>query len=209
MRLIYESEITVEFHYMKKAIGGVTVDEIKLVKRAIHGNVHAYGELMEEYKELLYRTAFAHVKQEALALDLVSETIVRGYEHVGKLREPQYFKSWLIRILLNVINDYYRRNKRVVSMETTDVELAAETAAWQEGAQQDHGNAVEEKIDLLAAMERLSEKEKSIIVLKYYDDLKISEISAVLEIPGGTVKAYLHKAKGKLRDLLKEDYIYG
>lgn len=209
MRLIYESEITVEFHYMKKAIGGVTVDEIKLVKRAIHGNVHAYGELMGEYKELLYRTAFAHVKQEALALDLVSETIVRGYEHVGKLREPQYFKSWLIRILLNVINDYYRRNKRVVSMETADVELAAETAAWQEGAQQDHGNAVEEKIDLLAAMERLSEKEKSIIVLKYYDDLKISEISAVLEIPGGTVKAYLHKAKGKLRDLLKEDYIYG
>lgn len=209
MRLIYESEITAEFHYMKKAIGGVTVDEIKLVKRAIHGNVHAYGELMGEYKELLYRTAFAHVKQEALALDLVSETIVRGYEHVGKLREPQYFKSWLIRILLNVINDYYRRNKRVVSMETADVELAAETAAWQEGAQQDHGNAVEEKIDLLAAMERLSEKEKSIIVLKYYDDLKISEISAVLEIPGGTVKAYLHKAKGKLRDLLKEDYIYG
>lgn len=209
MRLIYESEITVEFHYMKKAIGGVTVDEIKLVKRAIHGNVHAYGELMGEYKELLYRTAFAHVKQEALALDLVSETIVRGYEHVGKLREPQYFKSWLIRILLNVINDYYRRNKRVVSMETADVELAAETAAWQEDAQQDHGNAVEEKIDLLAAMERLSEKEKSIIVLKYYDDLKISEISAVLEIPGGTVKAYLHKAKGKLRDLLKEDYIYG
>lgn len=209
MRLIYESEITVEFHYMKKAIGGVTVDEIKLVKRAIHGNVHAYGELMGEYKELLYRTAFAHVKQEALALDLVSETIVRGYEHVGKLREPQYFKSWLIRILLNVINDYYRRNKRVVSMETADVELAAETAAWQEGAQQDHGNAVEEKIDLLAAMERLSEKEKSIIVLKYYDDLKISEISAVLEIPGGTVKAYLHKAKGKLIDLLKEDYIYG
>ena len=209
MRLIYESEITTEFRYMKKTIGGVTVDEIKLVKRAIHGNVHAYGELMEQYKEFLYRTAFAHVKQEALALDLVSETIVRGYEHVGKLREPKYFKSWLIRILLNVINDYYRRNKRVVSMETADVELAAETAAWQDGARQDHGAAVEEKLDLPAAVERLPEKEKSIIVLKYYDDLKISEIADALEIPEGTVKAYLHKAKEKLKNLLKEDYIYG
>lgn len=195
MRLIYESEITAEFRYMKKTIGGVTVDEIKLVKRAIHGNVHAYGELMEQYKEFLYRTAFAHVKQEALALDLVSETIVRGYEHVGKLREPKYFKSWLIWILLNVINDYYRRNKRVVSMETADVELTAETAAWQDGARQDHGAVVEEKLDLLAAVERLPEKEKSIIVLKYYDDLKISEIADALEIPEGTVKAYLHKAK--------------
>ena len=149
------------------------------------------------------------MKQEALALDLVSETIVRGYEHVGKLREPKYFKSWLIRILLNVINDYYRRNKRVVSMETADVELAAETAAWQDGARQDHGAAVEEKLDLLAAVERLPEKEKSIIVLKYYDDLKISEIADALEIPEGTVKAYLHKAKEKLKNLLKEDYIYG
>ena len=89
------------------------------------------------------------------------------------------------------------------------MELAAETAAWQDGARQDHGAAVEEKLDLLAAVERLPEKEKSIIVLKYYDDLKISEIADALEIPEGTVKAYLHKAKEKLKNLLKEDYIYG
>lgn len=185
------------------------MDEIKLAKRAIHGNVHAYGELMEQYKELLYRTAFAHVKQEALALDLVSETVVRGYEHVGKLREPKYFKTWLIRILLNTIADYYRKNKRAVSMETADVEWVTETAARQDGSQENPGNAVEEKLDLLAALEKLPEKQKSVIVLKYYDDLRISEIASVLEMPEGTVKAYLHKAKKALKDLLKEDYIYG
>lgn len=187
----------------------MTVDEIKLAKRAIHGNVHAYGELMERYKELLYRTAFAHVKQEALALDLVSETIVRGYEHVGKLREPKYFKTWLIRILLNTIADDYRKNKRVVSMETEDMEWAAEAIAQKDGSQANPESAVEEKLDLLAALEKLPEKQKSVIVLKYYDDLKISEIASVLELPEGTVKAYLHKAKETLRGLLKEDYIYG
>lgn len=185
------------------------MDEIKLAKRAMRGNVHAYGELMEQYKELLYRTAFAHVKQEALALDLVSETIVRGYEHVGKLKEPCYFKTWLIRILLNTIADYYRKNKNIVSMEAADIEWAAETLAWQEGPQKNPGNAVEEKLDLLAALEKLPEKQKSVIVLKYYDDLKISEIASALEMPEGTVKAYLHKAKEMLKDLLKEDYIYG
>lgn len=94
-------------------------------------------------------------------------------------------------------------------METEDMEWAAEAIAQKDGSQANPESAVEEKLDLLAALEKLPEKQKSVIVLKYYDDLKISEIASVLELPEGTVKAYLHKAKETLRGLLKEDYIYG
>lgn len=69
-------------------------------------------------------------------------------------------------------------------------------------------DAIEEKLDLAKALDQLPEKQKSVIILKYYEDMKISEIASVLELPEGTVKAYLHKGKEKLRALLKEDYLY-
>lgn len=192
------------------------MDEKKLAKKAMRGNASAYGQLIEQYKEVLYRTAFLHVKNETTALDMVSETIVRGYENIHKLREPAYFKTWLVRILLNTIMDYYRKNNRLLSMEDLTKEFSAEKESAQPystkyrglAAEAGRNDSIEEKMDLAAALDRLPEKQKSVIILKYYEDMKISEIASVLEMPEGTVKAYLHKGKETLRVLLKEDYLY-
>lgn len=68
-------------------------DTIKLVRKAIKGNMAAYGELIAEYQVYLYKTAFLYVKNEADALDAVQECVTRGLLGIEKLREPQYFKT--------------------------------------------------------------------------------------------------------------------
>lgn len=169
----------------------------------MRGNPDAYGELIGLYQDMLYRTAFLHVKNEQVALDLVSETVIRGYENVHKLREAEFFRTWLIRILLNNINDYYRKNNRVISMEEV-----GNGAVNPDLGKSGMGDSVEERLDLAAALDTLPWKQRSVLILKYYEDMKISEIASALEMPEGTVKVYLHHGKAALRELLKEDYRY-
>ena len=81
----------------------VKEDTIQLVKKAVRGSKSAYGELIAEYQVYLYKTAFLYVKNEADSLDAVQECVMRGLLAIGKLKEPQYFKTWITRILLNCI----------------------------------------------------------------------------------------------------------
>lgn len=172
--------------------------EEKLAKRAIRGNMHAYGDLIKIYQTDLYRIAFMHTKNEQDALDIVSDTIVKGYENIHKVQRPAYFKTWLIRVLLNTVHDHFRKVQ-----ETTNWEFLENVSA-----DMTEYIGIEEKMDLYHAIDSLPEKYKSIIILKYYNELKISEISDILCMPEGTVKASLHHAKKALKDFLKEDYLY-
>lgn len=70
------------------------------------------------------------------------------------------------------------------------------------------GISPEEKIDLYQAVDALPPRYKTIIILQYFENLKISEIAFALDIPEGSVKAYSHRAKENLRQYLKEDYLY-
>lgn len=172
--------------------------EEKLAKKAIHGNMNAYAELIQLYKNELYRIAFMHTKNEEDALDIVSDSIAKGYENIHKLREPAYFKTWLIRVLLNTVHDYFRKNQPSTEWELLE-NIPLESPAH---------TSIEEKMDLYDAIDSLPEKYKSVIILKYYNELKISEISNVLAMPEGTIKANLHHAKSVLKNYLKEDYLY-
>ena len=77
----------------------------RLVRSAIRGNVDAYGQLIEEYKTYLYRTAWLYVRNEDLALDVVQESILKGFRQIKTLKEARYFKTWLTRILINTAKD--------------------------------------------------------------------------------------------------------
>lgn len=168
----------------------------KLAVKAMRGNVKAYGKLMEEYKTYLYRTAFLYVKNQDMALDIVGDCILNGFRKIHTLKSPEYFKTWLTRILINAAKDHLRK---VVPMDDYEqIQLAAPPA----------GISPEEKWDLYEAIDQLPEKYRSVIILKYFEDMKISEISYAMEIPEGSVKAYLSRAREELRRYLKEDYRY-
>lgn len=165
-------------------------DTIKLVKKAIKGNMSAYGELIAEYQVYLYKTAFLYVKNEADSLDAVQECVTRGMLGIEKLKEPQYFKTWITRILINCI----RQDKKKAQPISLDeyVEKGIENYL------------IEEKVDLYDAIDSLNDQYKTVVILFYFQELKIREISQILGIPEGSVKASLYRAKKQLRKWLTD-----
>lgn len=168
----------------------------KLAARAARGDVKAYGRLIEALKEYLYRTAFLYLKNEDAALDVVGDCILAGFRNIHTLRKPEYFRTWLTRILFNAAKDHV---SKAIPMEDFDSIQAA---------QPERGASLEEKWDLYHAIDLLPERYRAVVIMKYFDDMKINEIAQTLEIPEGTVKAYLSRARNELRSYLREDYRY-
>lgn len=168
----------------------------KLAAKAIRGNAKAYGQLIEYYKEYLYKTAWLSVKNEEQALDIVGDCILKGFRFIHTLKNPAWFKTWITRILINTTKDYYHKYPDTDNVE--ELQLPAPEAAISKA----------EKIDLYRAIDLLPERYRTIIILRYFDEMKISEIAYTLEIPEGSVKSCLSRAKEALKQLLEEDKLY-
>ena len=83
-----------------------------LILRARNGDADAFVELMEQNKQSMYKTAKAWLSQEEDVADAISETILDCFEHLDTLREPRYFKTWLVRILINNCSNIRRQNQK-------------------------------------------------------------------------------------------------
>lgn len=166
-------------------------DTIKLVKQAIKGSKSAYGELIAKYQVYLYKTAFLYVKNEADALDAVQECVTRAMIGIEKLKEPQHFKTWITRILINCI---WQDKKKAPTIPLDE---------YMEKGTTDY--LIEEKVDLYDAIDSLKEQYKTAVILFYFQELKIKEIAQVMDIPEGSVKADLYRAKKQLHKWLTDD----
>lgn len=144
-----------------------------------------------------YRLAYSYVKNREAALDVVQESIVRALTKIDTLREPAYLKTWFYRILVNESLTHYRRGRRLVSLEEAGPEEVREPP--------DHAA----RLDLYDAIAQLSAVEQTVIRLRFFQDLKLEEISRVTGANLNTVKTRLYKALSKLRDLTGEDVTDG
>lgn len=171
------------------------LDEL-MVRKAIKGDEDTFMTLINQYKEELYRTAYAYVRDQELALDIVQETVCKAFVSINKLREPKYFKTWLIKIAKNTATDLYKKNQKVICMEQDQLLNKL-------GGEEDNN----EKLYLFEAIDTLQDKHKDVIILKYFDDLTVQEISKVLDMPLGTVKTYLNKGLTALRAYMKKEVV--
>jgi RNA polymerase sigma-70 factor (ECF subfamily) len=161
------------------------VADRQLVISAQKGNDQAFFELIQENKGKLYRIAFSFFKNEEMALEAIQEVTCRAYLKLNRLREPAYFETWLVRIMMNYCISEQKRQKRVLPQRLDD-----EAAP---GADSDT------LLEIEAAVARLEWKYQKIIMLKYFHDFTVNEIARVLGCPDGTVKTWLHKALQLLR----------
>lgn len=168
---------------------------LRLVERASKGNREAFGELIVKYQEYLYKLAFMYTKNEQDALDAVQECAMRAMISMDKLREPRYFKTWITRILINSVYQAQGKNKKNVVFEE-----------YREAACEER-ISIEERTDLYDAIDGLSPVYKTVIILQYFQGMKIKEIAAVMGIPEGSVKGYLSRAKETLRGTLEDNDI--
>lgn len=172
------------------------MEDVLLVKRAIKGDRQAFEKLMDIYFDRLCREAYIRCKYEEDVKEIVQETIYKAYRNIRSLKEPQYFKTWLSRILINVAN-HYLRNKGMVDLELDETSYVKEVVIE---------DKIEIKIDLYNAIDELEDKYKDAVILRYIDDLKIEDISKILDRPVNTIKTHLRKALKDMKKMLKEGY---
>lgn len=146
----------------------------------------AFFERLTAEQRKLYSIAYSYLRSEADALEAVQEASYRAWVKRKKLKDPQAFTPWLIRITINCCMDELRRKKRVFPVEEP-----------QEGAVQEMKSS--ERIDLQRALERMKPKYRHVVMLKYYQDMTSMEIAKVLGKPEGTIKTWLREGLKQLR----------
>lgn len=147
-----------------------------------------------ENKEKYYRLAFSYVKNADDALDIVQESIYKAFSSMGNIENPEYVKTWFYRIVVNTSIDFLRKNKKVTVMEADILEGCIK------GMEDNY-----EDIDLHKAIDTLSPDYKSIITLRYFEDLKIEEVAQILNENINTVKTRLYRALKILKIQMKEN----
>ena len=147
-----------------------------------------FARRMEESQAKFYRLAYCYVKNEHDALEILSEATYRGFIHLKRLEKPEFFDTWMSRIIINCACDLLKKQNRYDFHEPDDSLPAREEDL-----------SVDDRLDLYQALDTLSPDEKSLIILKYFEDRSFREISSILKLPESTVKTRLYRIIGKLR----------
>jgi RNA polymerase sigma-70 factor (ECF subfamily) len=149
-------------------------------------------KLLEKYlvenKEAHYRLAYSYVKNKEDALDMIQESIYKAFRYIDSLEDLNFIKNWFYKILINTSLDFLRKNNRVSFVEDNILEANSE-------ANEDRY----EDLDLKDALDSLPDNVKTIIILRYFEDLKLEDIAYILGISLGTVKTRLYTGLKKLR----------
>ncbi len=172
-------------------------DIINLVKKAQKGNDKAFLKLFQQYEQDIYRVAFVYVKNKEDALDIVQEVAYRSFKRIDTLENPEHVKSWLLTITIRCAIDCLTKRKKVVQLKP-DYEESV----------QENDRDLSLSLSLQDLLDKLTPDEKSIILLKYYEDYSFKDISKLLHIPLGTAKSTLYRALSKLRKHVSEADMY-
>ena len=146
-------------------------------------------QMLESNYGKYYRMAYCYVHNDADTMDIVQESAYKAIFHSEKLMNPDYADTWICRIVIHESINFLRKNGRGFAEITENTAQAEETY---------------EDIDLRNAMEKLPVKDKTVIVLRYFEDMSLEQIADILKENVNTVKSRLYRALGKLRVCLDE-----
>jgi len=154
-------------------------------------NHEEYASRIEEIRGKLYKTALLYLGSEAMALDAVDEAVYKGLCNHWKLRQPEYFVTWMTRILINECHNELRRQKRFHPLEQMPEEAAEDYDA----------------LPLKEAIHKLPKELKEIVILRYFTGYTLAETAELLKIPQGTAATRQRKALQLLRLELEEEVL--
>lgn len=126
-------------------------------------------------------------------MDIVQEAVYKAYVKKSNLKQPEYFMTWITRILINCAMDFLKKSKKVTNLEENFNEADKMKVSS------------EEIIDLYSALNELDERSKTVVVLRYFEDMTLQDISNAIELPLSTTKTILYRALGKLKIKLEEN----
>ncbi len=173
---------------------------MSIITQIKNGDEQAFAELIEQYKLPIYKTAKSILKDEDDVCDAIQDTALSIYKNIQNLKNEEYFKTWVIRITINKCYDILKKHKLNDEKMLKAQEDVSELHT-------NFDNNVILQTDLQRTLELLEEDLRIVTVLYYYNDLSISEIADILNIPKGTVKSRVFRAREKLYEILSKEEV--
>jgi RNA polymerase sigma-70 factor (ECF subfamily) len=181
------------------------------------GNANAaieFEELLREHVPALYRAAFRWTGTVDRAEDLVQELLVRLYPRLPELRALQRLRPWALRVMYRMFVDQVRRERISPRQFRTGSRLGSDAAEDEDGEFIDPAAGPAELVDqqftqqrIVAAWEQLGEEHRVVLSMHDIEDYSLPELAQIMEVPLGTLKSRLHRARSKLRELLATERI--
>ena len=159
------------------------------IKKAKQGDADKIGQIILENMQTLYRVAFGILKNDDEIYDAISATTVKVFENIHTLKKEEYVKTWITRILINECYKICNKNKKIIYLENVQQKNLVH-------------NDTHEELEFKNLIRNLNDELKEIVILYYFEDFSIKEISKIIKIPEGTVKTRLSRARKKLEDTI-------
>jgi RNA polymerase sigma-70 factor, ECF subfamily len=188
--------------FWRHIFGAGVKDDAQLIDEALSGGSAAFGQLVTKYQDRLYNTIAHVVGCREEAYDVVQDAFVQAFLKLDSFHRAAAFYTWLYRIAFNLAVTRKRRAKPMASVEqlrdaTGEDPVAEGTNPGEHLEQQERASQVH------AALKRVSEEFRSVLVLREIDGCPYETIAEMLDLPVGTVRSRLHRARMQLREQLK------
>ena len=189
-------------------------EDALLVEQAQAGRTEAFAELVRKHSDAVFNTCWRVCGNLEDARDLTQETFLRAFEGIGRFRQRSAFKTWIFRVAMNLALSY-RRKKRGRQMLSLDQPTGGAGAAGTQAERLAQRIADDGEVEppvaasgtelqgkVLRALQGLDEDQRAVVVLRDIEGFDYQQIAAILEVPPGTVKSRLHRARMALRTAL-------
>jgi len=180
--------------------------ESTLIEKSIQGDVASFEKLIIKYNRYVYNIAFRMMGNEEDAKDMSQETLIKAFKAIGQFKMEANFSTWLYRITINVCKDELRKRKENVLSYDADL---GDEGTLKDIIKDETANPIliYEKLELResieSALNKLSDDNKSVVVLKDLLGYSYEEIGDILQIPIGTVRSRLNRSRSTLKKLLQ------
>ena len=178
-----------------------SAESSQIIERCLAGDEQAIERFVSTHKTDVFRLALSIVLAPAAANEVTQETFIAALKSLRSYQEKSSFKAWLYTITLNTSRSHLRRQKALARLRTTLTSILR-VDSQRQATPEDTVIQNEKEKAIWKALNELDEKHRTVLVLRYFQDLPIAEIAEILSTNEGTIHSRLHTARNRLRDVL-------
>ncbi len=184
----------------------MSADDKRLIAECLQGNTAAFGALVRRYQERLYNSVYRLAENAEDAQDVVQEAFLSAYQSLDSFKGDSLFFTWLYRIAVNTAISLRRKKRVLVRMETgSNGEQSIDPLDSSAESQPGHAlEQAEQARRVREALGRLSPEHRTVLVMKDMEGQKYETMAEILQVPIGTIRSRLHRARLELRELLEK-----
>ncbi|HYT91223.1 MAG TPA: sigma-70 family RNA polymerase sigma factor [Gemmataceae bacterium] len=184
----------------------MSADDHRLIAECLKGRAAAFGELVCRYQDRLFNTVYRLLDSAEDAQDVVQEAFLSAYQSLDSFKGDSQFYTWLYRIAFNTAISLKRKQRVVLSLHTARDEGDIEPLDASELSQPEHAlEKAEEERRIQHALNRLSPEHRAVLIMKDMEGQKYETMAEALQVPIGTIRSRLHRARLELRELLRQE----